>query len=87
MSVTSVRLNDELISAVEALAQKLDRSKNYIINQAIKDYVERQNQEAQRWADTLDALEDVRKGELVDGDQVSQWLASWGRENELTPPK
>lgn len=87
MSVTSVRLSDELISAVESLAQKLDRSKNYIINQAIKDYVDRQNQEAQRWADTLEALENVSKGELVDGEQVSQWLESWGSENELSPPK
>ncbi|MBE0494076.1 MAG: CopG family ribbon-helix-helix protein [Thiomicrospira sp.] len=86
MSVTSVRLNDELVSALEALAQKLDRSKNYLINQAIKDYVERQNSEAQRWQETLEALENVRSGELVDGDEVAQWLNSWGTENELSAP-
>ncbi len=86
MSVISVRLNDELVSALEALAQKLDRSKNDLINQAIKDYIERQNSDDQRWTETLEALEGVRSGELIEGQHVAQWLSSWGTENELNAP-
>ena len=36
MGVTSIRLQAEIENPLEVLAKKLDRSKNYIINQAIK---------------------------------------------------
>lgn len=35
MGVTSVRLQPEIENPLENLSKKLDRSKNYLINQAI----------------------------------------------------
>lgn len=44
------------------------------------------NLAAQRWQETLTALEDVRLGRVIDGDRVHTWLKSWGKANELNPP-
>ncbi|MCB1764396.1 MAG: ribbon-helix-helix protein, CopG family, partial [Gammaproteobacteria bacterium] len=62
MGVTSIRLQPEIESPLEELAVKLDRSKNYIINQAIKEYLERQSIEDSRWSDTLEALSSIKEG-------------------------
>jgi predicted transcriptional regulator len=42
--------------------------------------------EQDRWNDTLEALEDVKNGRLIDGKIVDKWLDSWGSDNELPPP-
>ena len=86
MSVTSIRLNTEVEAPLEELAQKLDRSKNYIINQAIKEFVIRQSMEDARWEDTLIALESVKSGKIIDETEVTAWLQSWGHNDEKTPP-
>ncbi len=86
MGVTSVRLSNDIEAPLEHLVQKLDRSKNYIINLAIKEFVARQSMEDTRWEETLKALESVKSGKVVDEDDVTQWLKSWGRKGEKTPP-
>ena len=40
-----------------------------------------------RWKDTQNALESVRQGKVVSGEQVHEWLNSWGRDSELSPPE
>jgi len=87
MAVTSIRLNSEVEAPLENLAHKLDRSKNYIINQAIKEFVQRQSMDDARWEDTLEALNSIKSGKAIDGNEVSAWLESWGSNEELAPPK
>ncbi len=87
MGVTSIRLQPEIESPLDNLAVKLDRSKNYLINQAIKEFIERKNIGEQRWAETLVAIESVKSGRLVEEGEVNEWLESWGTKNELKPPK
>ena len=86
MGVTSVRLNSDVEAPLEQLAQKLDRSKNYIINQAIKEFVARQSMEDARWGDTLEALESIKSGKVVTEKEVSLWLEGWGAKDEKAPP-
>ena len=87
MGVTSIRLNSEVEVPLEKLALKLDRSKNYIINQAIKEFVQRQSMDNSRWEDTLAALNSIKAGKAIDGNEVATWLESWGTNEELSPPK
>lgn len=87
MGVTSIRLQPELELPLDDLAGKLDRSKNYIINQAIKEYIERHEIEERRWQDTLVALDSVKSGRGVDEIEVTEWLSSWGAKQEKEPPK
>jgi len=87
MSVTSVRLQPEIENPLENLAKKLDRSKNYLINLAIKEFLERKSIDEKRWSETLEAIDSVKSGKLIDEKDVNNWLDSWGTSNELEPPK
>ncbi|MBS1270723.1 MAG: hypothetical protein MAG794_01689 [Gammaproteobacteria bacterium] len=86
MGVTSIRLNSAIETPLENLSRKLDRSKNYLINQAIKEFIARQVMEDSRWVDTLEALNSVKSGKSVSEEDVSAWLKSWGSSDEKAPP-
>ena len=86
MGVTSIRLNAEVEVPLDNLAQKLDRSKSYLINQAIKEYVARQAMDDARWEDTLNALASIKQGKIIDESEVVSWLKSWGTEDEISAP-
>ena len=87
MSVTTVRLQPEVEKGLNAMAGKLQRSKSWIINQALSEFIERQALEQSRWQETLKAMESVAHGKVVPGETVHTWLQSWGSSNELKPPK
>ncbi len=87
MGVTSIRLQPEVEKPLERLSKKLDRSRNYLINQAIKEFIENRAIEDKRWAETLLALESVKSGEVIEEAEVMDWLKSWGSKNEKSPPK
>ena len=87
MGVTSIRLGKDVEVPLEQLAKKLDRSKNYLVNQAIREFVLRQSMEELRWSDTIEALESVKAGRLVDSEVVSEWLKSWGSDSPNSPPE
>ena len=77
MSITSIRLTDDINKPLESLASKLDRSKNYLINQAIKEFLQRQSMDESRWEDTLAALKSIKFGKTIDSNEVASWLKSW----------
>ena len=87
MGVTSIRLQSEIERPLESLAIKLDRSKNYLINQAIKEFIARKGIAEQRWAETLEAIDSVKAGKGIDEAEVNEWLESWGSNDELKPPQ
>ncbi|MCK5689003.1 ribbon-helix-helix protein, CopG family [Myxococcota bacterium] len=87
MSITSIRLKAELESPLDDLAKKLDRTKNYLINQAIKEFVARQTLADERWTQTMDAIESIESGQSIEESKVGRWLESWGSKKELKPPK
>lgn len=87
MSVTTVRLQPEIEQGLEAIAGKTQRTKSWVINQALKEYIQRQEQEQARWRETLNAMESVAQGKVVSGEAVHTWLRSWGSSQELPPPE
>ena len=87
MGVTSVRLQPEIENPLEKLANKLDRSKNYLINQAIKEFLARKSLEDKKWNETLEALDSVKSNRIVAEQDVNEWLDSWGKDDEIKPPK
>ena len=87
MGVTSIRLQPEIENPLESLAKKLDRSKNYLINQAIREFIERKINDEKRWSETMEAIASVKAGKVVAEKDVNEWLESWGSENEVKPPK
>lgn len=87
MSMTSVRMPDELMARLEQAAADLQRSKGWIINHAVQEFVEREELRQRRLAASRQALAEAEAGEVVDGESVMDWLKSWGSENEQAPPK
>lgn len=80
----SVRLQPELNDQVAAIASSLDRSKSWVIEQAIKDYVALQ---AWQLAAIDEGLHAANEGRVVAHEDVSAWVRSWGRRDELPMPK
>lgn len=87
MSVTTVRLQAEVEHQLEAIANRLHRSKGWVINQALSEYIDKQQLEQDRWKQTLDAMESAAEGKVVDASEVHSWLSSWGTENEQDAPR
>ena len=48
MSVTTVRLQAEVEQRLEAIASRLHRSKSWVINQALSEYIEKQQLEQEQ---------------------------------------
>lgn len=86
MGVTSIRIQEDLDKSLAEIARKSNRSKNWIINQAIRDYIENLAVEEARWLETLPALASVKAGRSVPADEVEAWLRSWGGADERPLP-
>ncbi|MCZ8061833.1 ribbon-helix-helix protein, CopG family [Silanimonas sp.] len=87
MTVTSVRLQPDVETGLAAISEKLQRSRNWVINEAVREYVAKRAADDALWADTLEAIEDVAAGRVVDGEAVHRWMRSWGTADELPAPK
>ena len=88
MSVTTVRLDDELKSQLLDLAESRDRSESWIIREAIKEYVEREAAE-DRFIQEAEASwkEYQETGLHLTLDEVSKWLDTWGTGVKTPLPK
>ena len=87
MGVTTVRLQADVEERLDAMAGKLHRTKSWLINQALREFIDNQTTEQSRWLETVKAMESVARGEVVSGEAVHDWRRSWGSSNELAPPK
>ena len=87
MGMTSVRMPDELLEQLNLAAEKLRRSKGWIINDALREYLAREERKTRILEQTLEALDDVKAGRLIEGEEVMDWLKSWGTDHEKSPPK
>ena len=86
MGVTTVRLQTETEQHLEAIANRMQRSKGWVISQALTEYIEKQQLEMDRCQQTLEAMESAAKGNVVAAGDVHDWLGSWGTGNEQKAP-
>ena len=87
MALTSVRIKQELDDSLKKMAAKIQRSKSWIINEALAEYMIRDSQESQKWLDTLEGLDSIRNGDVIEGEKVFDWMQSWGSDEEIDPPQ
>jgi len=86
MTVTNIELQDDLEQPLTQLAKKLNQSRNWVINEAVKEFLEQRALDEQRWHDTLPALVSVKNGSSIAAEKVESWLASWGSSEEQSAP-
>ena len=81
--VMTAHIPMDLADKVEAAALRLDRSRGWIMKQALAAWVD---QEEARHRMTLEALDDVDAGRVVDQQAILAWADSLTDEPPLPPP-
>lgn len=84
----SVKLDDDMRERIQTVADSKQRSAHWVMREAIRTYVEKE--EAQQNLDQAaeEAMEHYRKTGLhVTHAEVTKWLESWGTDEELDPPQ
>lgn len=74
----------ELADRIDEVAERLERSKNWIVKQALSDWLA---QEDERSRLTLEALADVDAGRVIDQQAVQDWAESLSTESPLPVPR
>lgn len=72
-----------LANKIDDLAQRLERSKAWIVKQALAAWVD---QEEERRRLTLEAMIDVDNGDVIDHQSVQAWAESLDTDAPLSPP-
>lgn len=73
-----------LAEKVDRLAVRLDRSRGWIVKQALAAWID---QEEERTRLTGEALADVDAGRVIDHQAVQAWAASLGSDQPLPLPR
>jgi len=73
-----------LAEKVDELAGRLERSRGWIVKQALADWVD---QEEERRKLTLEALADVEAGRVIDHAEVQRWADSLDTDNPVVAPR
>jgi predicted transcriptional regulator len=71
-SVVSVRLNSDVVGQLDELASEMQRSRSFLIAQAVREFVERE------YASLVAVREgeaDIEAGRSIEGDDVRAWFA------------
>lgn len=73
-----------LAEKIDQLATRLERSRSWIVKQALTAWVDQQEERRNL---TLEALADVDAGRVVDHQAVQAWAASLSADTPLTVPQ
>ena len=74
-SLISIRADADLLGQFASLAEATGRSRSYLINQAMREFVER---EAWQIAAIQKAIEEADAGEFATDEEVAAMDAKWG---------
>lgn len=75
MKATTVRIDDDIVERIDALANALSRSRSWVIKQAIGRFLDYEEWFVQ---EIKDGLKDVERGEIATDDEVAARFRKWG---------
>lgn len=85
---TSVKLDDDLKRKVQHLAALKNRSPHWIMCEAIRDYIEREEAKERFKAEALISWSAYKEtGRHLSGREVTEWLQKWGTDKESEIPQ
>ncbi len=85
---TSVKLDDGLKSRIQRLADIRHRSAHWIMREAIRDYVEREEARESVKQEALASWTAYQEtGRHLTGQEVRDWLKTWGTDKEIQIPE
>ncbi len=85
---TSIKLDKALNKRVHDLANHRQRSAHWIMFRAIEDYVDRQKLREQFMQEAIVSWTAYKEtGKHLTGQEVREWLGTWGADNEKPIPE
>ncbi len=84
-TMISARIPEKLSNDLEALAAQTKRSKGFLLTEALENYVHREAWIAKKIDAAIKAADEST--ERYSHELVSEWIMSWGTDNELPRPK
>ena len=86
--VTSVKLDDELKKRIQQLADVRRRSAHWIMREAIRDYVEREEVRESFKQEALSSWKVYQEtGRHLTASEARDWLKTWGTDKETEIPE
>ncbi len=75
MRVTTVRMSDEVLDRVNTMAKTLNRSRTWVINQAVERFLS-----YEEWfvREVQAGLDEARRGEFAKDEEVAARFGKWG---------
>uniref|UniRef100_UPI0035CA1B3A CopG family ribbon-helix-helix protein n=1 Tax=uncultured Sphingomonas sp. TaxID=158754 RepID=UPI0035CA1B3A len=85
---TSLKIDDEMKGRIQALAQQRDRSAHWIMREAIREYIDREEVRESFRQEALESWTAYQEtGRHLTGEETTAWLESWGSEQERGAPE
>ena len=85
---TSVKLDDALKKRIQHLADVRHRSAHWIMREAIRDYVEREEARESFKQESLASWTAYQEtGQHLTGQEARDWLNTWGTDKETEVPE
>jgi predicted transcriptional regulator len=83
----AIKIDNDTRERIKRLAEARHRTSHWMMREAIRQYVEREEKREAFRKDALNAWQEYRETGLhVTGDEVMAWLETWGEENETAAP-
>jgi predicted transcriptional regulator len=88
MPSKAIKLDDEIYSRLKALAHARQRTPHWLMKEAIRQFLEREEESERVRRESLERWERFEAtGETVSHEAVEAWLETWGTELEGKCPK
>jgi predicted transcriptional regulator len=85
--VTSLKIDDVMKDRIRRLADARDRSPHWIMREAIREYVDREESRESFLQAATAAWHDYRETGLhITGEEALDWLSTWGTADERMAP-
>lgn len=85
---TSIKIDETLKGRVQQLASQRRRSPHWIMLEAIRQYVEREEARESFKQEALDSWAAYKEtGRHLTGQETRSWLSTWGTDDEKAAPE
>lgn len=85
---TSIKIDTETKQHIQVIADRKHRSSHWIMLEAIRDYIKRDKVKEKFAREALASWKSYKEtGQHLTGQEVQDWLDSWGSSNEIEAPK
>ena len=84
---TSIKLDEDLKNRIQNLANIRHRSAHWIMREAIREYIEREEARESFRQETIESWTAYQEtGRHLTNQEVRNWLKTWGTEKETKAP-